>query len=55
MEAKKNVREEKENEVKAYCELKKWKYLKRDQPLPEGAKAKIIDSKLSIPLMIVYP
>jgi len=55
LEIKKSLKEEKENEIKSYCESKKWKYLKRDQPLPEGAKAKIIDSKLSIPLMIVYP
>ena len=29
--------------------------LKRDVPLPEGVKLQMIDSKLSIPLMICYP
>ena len=33
----------------------KWNVFKRDQPLPEGAELKMINGRLSIPIMVIYP
>jgi actin-related protein len=54
-EEKEKVKEKKSQNIAEYCENRKWKLLKRDQPLPEGAELKLVDGKLSLPIMIVYP
>lgn len=43
------------DKIATYFAEKKWKLAKRSEQLPEGVEIQLVEGKMSIPLVVIYP
>lgn len=55
LNSKKEVKENSQTEIESYFKAKGWKLQKRSESLPENVQIQLLEGKVSIPILFLYP